>query len=147
VQASFNHSFATDSLIGKKLYQEIQQTVEAQSQGHFRALGGGIRDIHWHSILIHGDEASVTVDATLWSRVKYSDEFGKIHIVTPTTGYVKVYTLHKINGQWLVSSAVDDDLQAGQLSINQQPPNQVKDAPIDPQAAAKKAKDAPKLHK
>ena len=78
-----------------------------------RALGGGIRDIHWHSILVNGNDASVTVDATLWSRLKYNDEFGKTHIAAPASSLTKDYTLRRINGQWLVSSVVDDTLQEG----------------------------------
>jgi hypothetical protein len=112
-QNSFKHSFTPNSAIGKQLSQELLQTIDAQSRGYVRALGGGIRDIHWHSILVNGDGASVTVDATLWSRVKYSDEFGKTHISAPTTSYTKDYTLRRINGQWLVSSVVDDNLQEG----------------------------------
>ena len=118
VQNRFNAFFMTSSLIGKKLYAELQDTVQGQSQGRYRALGGGIRDIHWRTILINGDQASVTVDATLVSRVKYSDEKGETHIVTPTTGYVKIFSLQQINGHWLVSDVVNDDLQADQLLVN-----------------------------
>lgn len=112
-QNSFKHSFTPNSAIGKQLSQELLQTIDAQSKGDMRALGGGIRDIHWHSISVNGDDASVTVDATLWSRLKYNDEFGKTHITAPASSLTKDYTLRRINGQWLVSSVVDDTLQEG----------------------------------
>jgi hypothetical protein len=112
-QNSFKHSFTPDSAIGKQLSQELLQTIDAQSQGYVRALGGGIRDMHWHSISVSGNDASVTVDATLWSRVKFSDEPGKTHIAAPANSLTKDYTLKKINGQWLISNVVDENVQAG----------------------------------
>jgi hypothetical protein len=55
-----------------------------------------------------------------------------------------VYTLHRINGQWLVSSVVDDDLQADQLVVNQQTPGKVQGSPVTSQATGKVD---PKQHK
>jgi hypothetical protein len=118
-QNRFNHIYAADSLVGKSLYGKIQTAIDAQSKGRFRALGGGIRNIHWRQVLVNGSQASVTVDAIVWARVKYSDESGMIHIAKPTAGYVKVFTLKKISDQWFVETQLDDDLQSAQMSINQ----------------------------
>lgn len=128
-QALFNSVYAPNCNACKGIVAGTYKSIEGQANGRYRALGWGVRDVEWRQVLVNGQEASVTLAATLWSKVQYIDEFGKLNTVTPTGGLVKIYTLNKINGHWLVTNQVQDDLAANSLPVNQVKPNGKTGAP------------------
>lgn len=101
------------------------QTLQAEGQGTFRALASQVRDVVFQQVLLNGDTASVVMSYTLWSKVQYVNEYGQLNTVTPTGGDVMIYTLAKVNGNWLITNQVPDDVAASSLPINQQKPNAV----------------------
>lgn len=99
------------------------QAIQAEGKGTFRALGWKVSDVVWRQVLLNDQTASVDVSTTLWSKVQYRDEFGKLHTVTPTGGVVIIYSLAKFGGNWLITNQVSDDAAASRLPANQLKPN------------------------
>jgi hypothetical protein len=95
------------------------QALQAEGKGTFRALGWRVSDVVWRQVLLNDQTASVVVSMTLWSKVQYVDEFGKLHTLTPTGGVVLIYSLAKLGGNWLITNQVSDDAAASSLPVNQ----------------------------
>lgn len=128
-QNLFYNIYAPNCDSCKSLVANTYKSLEGQARGRYRALGWGVRDVQWRQVLINGQSASVTMSATLWSKLQYLDQFGNLHTVIPTEGLVKIYTLDKINGRWLVSNEVQDDAAASSLPVNNVKPNGKTGAP------------------
>jgi hypothetical protein len=107
----------------------IDRAITAQANGRFRALGAGIKDIDWRQIVVNDNTASVTLAATLWSKVKFRDEFNKEHVVTPTAGFVEIFTLNKVGSNWVIMNQVQDDVSAGDLPVNKNTVDNIKNSP------------------
>jgi len=122
-QNLFGNIYAPNCATCKSLASNTYKSINGQAQGRYRALGWGVHDIEWRQVVIDGQSASITIAATLWSKLQYIDQFGKLNTVTPTEGLVQIYTLDKINGRWLVSNEVQDDAAANSLPVNNVKPN------------------------
>jgi hypothetical protein len=99
------------------------QTLQGEGKGIFRALAWEVRDVEWRQVLLNGQTASVTLAATLWSKVQYIDEYGKLNTVTPTGGEVTICSLAKTGANWLITNKVVDDTATSNLPVNQAKPN------------------------
>jgi len=119
----FNSIYDTHCIPCQSIAKGTYQSIAGETGGRYRALGWGVRDIDWRLVLINGQTASVTLAATLWSRVQYIDEFDKLHTVTPTEGLVKIYTLNKSGTKWLITNQVQDEVAGSRLPINNYKPN------------------------
>jgi hypothetical protein len=116
--ALFNSIYDAHCIPCQSIAKGTYQSIAGETGGRYRALGWGVRDIEWRQILVNGQTASVTLAATLWSKVQYVDEFGKLHTVTPTEGLVKIYNLYNIGNRWLITNQVQDDVAGSSLPIN-----------------------------
>lgn len=103
----------------QNITEGIDKSIAAQTKGQFRALGAGIRDIEWRQVVVNDNSVSVTLAGTLWSKVKFKDETNKTTVVTPTAGFVEIFTLKKVDGNWVITNQVQDDVEAGALAVNQ----------------------------
>jgi hypothetical protein len=110
--------YSTSCITCQNIKDGIDKSIAAQSKGRFRALGAGIKDMDWRQIVVNGNSASVTLAATLWSKVKFRDEFNKEHVVTPTAGFVEIFTLNKVGSNWVIVNQVQDDISASELPVN-----------------------------
>jgi hypothetical protein len=136
--ALFNSVYAPACVPCQSEASKTYQTLQAEGKGTFRALAWKISDVDWRQVLLNGQTASVTVSMTLWSKVQYVDEFGKLNTVTPTGGEVIIYSLAQSGANWLITNEVPDDVAASSLPINQQKPNgQTEGPPADQPTPAK----------
>ncbi len=87
----------------------IDSAIDGQSKGLYRALDGGVRDAHWPQIVASWNgEVTVTLEATAWSKLVAHG-----YIDTPTEDIVMVYTLHKVNANWLIIDQVRQNAPSG----------------------------------
>jgi hypothetical protein len=145
--ALFNSVYAPACVPCQTQASKTYETLQAQEKGTFRALAWKVSDVDWRQVMLDGQTASVTVSMTLWSKVQYVDEYGKLNTVTPIGGEVMIYSLDQFGGNWLITNQVSDSVAASNLPINQQKPSgQTGDPPagqptpvkINPTAAPKK---------
>ena len=97
----------------------IEDGLTGEENGYFRVLDGGLKDINWQQLIINRDTASVTVSVTSWSKIVSKDEFGNTTINNPTGGSVKIFSLKKYKGHWVITNFVIDQVATSNLSINQ----------------------------
>lgn len=119
----FNRVYAAACAPCQSEASKTYQTLQAEGKGTFRALAWKVRDVVWRQVLLNGQTASVVMSMTLWSKVQFVDEYGKLNTLTPTGGEVIIYSLAKFGGNWLITNQVPDDVAASSLPINQQKPN------------------------
>ncbi len=96
----------------------VDAGITGEANGVYRIVAGGIKDVDWRQVTINGDTASVTVAATTWIKTISRDEFGKVNIDTPTEGGVKIFTLARENGHWVITNMLVDQLATNALPIN-----------------------------
>jgi hypothetical protein len=119
----FNSVYDTKCVPCQTEADKTYQTLQSREKGKFRALAWGVRDVEWWQVLLNGQTTSVTLAATLWSKVQYIDEYGKLNTVTPTGGEVIIYSLAKTGANWLITNKVVDDTATNNLPVNQMKPN------------------------
>jgi hypothetical protein len=96
----------------------VDDGITGEANGVYRIIAGGMRDVNWRQITVSGDTASVTVAATTWIKTISRNEFGKVNIDTPTEGGVKIFTLARENGHWVITNMVVDQLATNDLPAN-----------------------------
>ncbi len=99
----------------------VDEGITGEANGVYRIVASGMRDVDWRQVTMNGDTASVTVAATTWIKTVSRNEFGKIEIQTPTEGGVKIFTLARENGHWVITNMVVDQLATNDLPVNKRP--------------------------
>jgi hypothetical protein len=128
----FNSVYAPECVPCQTEANKTYQTIQSEGKGAFRALAWGVRDVDWRQVLLNGQTASVTLSVTLWSKVQYLDEYGKLNTVTPTGGEVIIFSLTQTGANWLITNQVPDSVATSSLPVNQQKPNgQTGEPPAD----------------
>jgi hypothetical protein len=98
--ALFNSVYAPACVPCQTQASKTYETLQAQEKGTFRALAWKVSDVDWRQVMLDGQTASVTVSMTLWSKVQYVDEYGKLNTVTPIGGEVMIYSLDQFGYCW-----------------------------------------------
>lgn len=122
-ETMFDGIYDTKCVPCKDTAGKTLKTLQSEGNGTFRALAWGVHDIGWVQMIINDTTASVTLSGTLWSKVQYLNEKGKLKTLTPTGGEVIIYSLAKTDAGWLITNQVPDDVSTSNLPINKQTPN------------------------
>jgi hypothetical protein len=118
--------FAPNCTVCALTAKGADEGITAEGDGVYRIVASGMRDVDWRQVTINGDNASVTVAATTWIKTISRNEFGKVEVQTPTEGRVKIFTLAKQNGHWVITNIVQDQVATGELPVNKRPDNAAK---------------------
>ena len=81
----------------------LQTYIRREQQGGIRYLDAGANPLTFHQIIINQNSATVTAQGVTWTKVAQDQGNGKLATATPHNTVNFIFTLVKVNGQWLIS--------------------------------------------
>ena len=124
--------------------QGVDDGLTGEAKGFFRIVDSGTKDVEWQQVTIGENTAAVTVSATSWIKTISRDEFGNVNESAPVDGAVKIFNLTKMNGHWVITNIVTDQIATDNLEINKKQPSEAQKAKsipnkplVSPQGGAK----------